>query len=150
LHGAAPLRYEKAVSSPSIPHRDPFLFVVQGEGDARDENGTPVVHARFDAKNPYVSDGSEDPVVPRMLVLEALAQAMAVVANRDYDKTQQGFLVMVRSVEFKGDVRCSDSLALSVKHTRTYANLVRYQTHACVGGRVVCEAEIMAAHQGDA
>ncbi len=136
---------------PAIPHREPFLFV---DNEAHEEDGTAVVRARFSPDNPYIRDGGRDPVVPPLLVLEALAQAVAVAATRAYDKTQQGFLVMLRNVEFSADVRCSEPLRLRVRHTRTYSNLIRYETSAEVGAahdaRVVCQAEIMVAHAGDA
>jgi 3-hydroxymyristoyl/3-hydroxydecanoyl-(acyl carrier protein) dehydratase len=131
----------------SIPHREPFLFV---KGDGQGDRQGFVIDAAFDKANPYVADGSDDPIVPRPLVLEALAQALAVLAHRDFDATQSGVLAMLKEAEFVRDVRCSDRVELHVKHHRTFAKLWWYAVRAVTNGEPVASAQIVVAHLGAA
>ncbi|MCC6810546.1 MAG: hypothetical protein IT381_24160 [Deltaproteobacteria bacterium] len=135
----------------SIPHREPFLFVPgAGQGDAHGY----VVAARFSADNPYLADGTADPIVPRTFVLEALAQASAVLAHQSFEATQSGVLALLKDAEFFGDVRCSDMVTMQVKHHRTFAKLWWYAAKAVRrdngGETVIATAQIVVAHLGAA
>lgn len=133
-----------------IPHREPFLFVSGvGEGDSKGF----VIPAHFDPKNPYIADGSDDPVVPRPLVIEALAQALGMLAQRDFTSTQSGVLAVIKDCEITHDVRCSDALELRIVHRRTYSNLWWYRVQALAkrAGDLmsVATAQIIVAHLGE-
>jgi 3-hydroxymyristoyl/3-hydroxydecanoyl-(acyl carrier protein) dehydratase len=130
-----------------IPHREPFLFVSAGsDGEA--------LFSRFEPSNPYIADGSADPIVPRTLVLESLAQGLAVVAHRSFESTQSGVLAMVRDAEFLGDIRCSDKVELRITHQRTFAKLWWYVVRALRHGEgeptLVASAQVVVAHLGSA
>lgn len=136
-----------------IPHRAPFLFVKGNVQRETRPNGRLCarVDADFPSDNPYVV--GDDGAVDRLIVLEALAQAMAACASLDYETTQLGVLAMVRSAEFLSDVLPAEPVALTVEHHRTFGKLIWYHASASVeraGAMVVCcRAEIVAAHLGD-
>ncbi len=130
-----------------IPHREPFLFVSAGaDADA--------LFSRFDPTNPYIADGTADPIVPRTLLLESLAQGLAVVAHRSFESTQSGVLAMVRDADFFADIRCSDKIELVIKHQRTFAKLWWYVVRAMRHGEgdptLVASAQVVVAHLGSA
>jgi 3-hydroxymyristoyl/3-hydroxydecanoyl-(acyl carrier protein) dehydratase len=133
-----------------IPHKPPFLFVTGvGEGDSKGF----VIPATFDRKNPYIADGSDDPVVPRPLVLEALAQGIGMLAQRSFESTQNGVLAVIRDCEITADVRCSDRIELRVVHRRTYSNLWWYRVQGLKqkdgAFELVASAQIIVAHLGE-
>jgi 3-hydroxymyristoyl/3-hydroxydecanoyl-(acyl carrier protein) dehydratase len=123
------------------------LFV---HGDGQGDTSGFLIEARFDNSNPYIADGSDDPVVPRPIVLEALAQALAVLAHRSFDATQSGVLAMLKDAQFSDDVRCSDRVELHVKQQRHFAKLWWYAVRATRRDEQVASAQIVVAHLGAA
>jgi 3-hydroxyacyl-[acyl-carrier-protein] dehydratase len=88
------------------------------------------------------------PVMPGVLVLEALAQAGGILAWEsvsDDDGIWILYLVGIDDARFKQPVRPGDQLMLKVELVQRRRNLWRYTARAEVDGKLVAEAEFLMA-----
>jgi len=130
-----------------LPHRYPFLMVdrvlevVPGKSLVALKNVT-ANEAYFQGHFPG------HPVMPGVLILEALAQAGGVLACESVTADERIsilYLVGVENSRFKQMVRPGDQLKLHVELTKRKRNLWVFATRAEVDAKVVAEAEIMMA-----
>ncbi|HXH03966.1 MAG TPA: 3-hydroxyacyl-ACP dehydratase FabZ [Candidatus Competibacteraceae bacterium] len=129
-----------------LPHRFPFLLIdrvldyVPGEyliGIKNVSFNEPFFQGHFPQK----------PVMPGVLILEALAQATGILAfkterERPDDKSLYYF-VGVDNARFKKPVEPGDQLRLEVKLQKTRRGIWVFCGEALVDGKVVAEAELM-------
>lgn len=126
-----------------IPHRYPFLLVdkvVEMEAEKR------VVGLKNVSANEPFFEGHfpEYPVMPGVLILEALAQVGAIaVLDMEQNKGKIGFLAGVDKCRFKKEVKPGDQLRLEVEIIRMKGPIGKGKGIATVDGKVACEAEIM-------
>lgn len=126
-----------------IPHRYPFLLVdkvVEIEDEKR------VVGLKNVTINEPFFQGHfpEYPVMPGVLILEALAQTGAIaVLGMEKNKGKIGFLAGVDKCRFKRQVKPGDQLRLEVEIIRLKGPIGKGKAVATVDGEVACEAEIM-------
>ena len=88
------------------------------------------------------------PVMPGVLIIEALAQAGGVLACESVTADEgisMLYLVGVDNARFKQIVRPGDQLMLNVELMKHKRNLWMFATRAEVDGKVVAEAEILMA-----
>ena len=125
-----------------LPHRYPFLLVdrfVSFEDD-RFECLKNVSH-----NEPFFAGHfPEEPVMPGVLMLEALAQAAAVgLAAREGGKTGGiGYLAAVDGAKFKRKVVPGDALRLTGDILLFRRGLCKVQASALVGDEVAAEAQL--------
>lgn len=130
-----------------IPHRYPFLLV---DKVLEQEEGKRVVAIKnVTANEPFFQGHFPDyPVMPGVLILEALAQAGAIaVLAIEENKGKIGFFAGVDKCRFKKQVKPGDQLKLEVEITRMRGAIGKGKGIATVDGEVACEAEIMFAIQ---
>lgn len=130
-----------------IPHRYPFLLVDQ---IVEQEEGKRVVGLKNVTINEPFFQGHfpEYPVMPGVLILEALAQTGAIaVLGQEENKGKIGFLAGVDKCRFKHQVKPGDQLKLEVEIIRMKGKIGKGKGVATVDGKVACEAEIMFAIQ---
>ncbi len=130
-----------------IPHRDPFLLVNAVESMTDD---TIVAYK-------YVT-GEEDffrghfpqfPVMPGVLIIEAMAQAMAVlILSRPEYRGKLGFFGGMDKVRFKRKVVPGDTLRLEVTVTKMRSGIGFATGKALVGDELAAGAEIICAIGG--
>lgn len=126
-----------------IPHRYPFLLVdkiVEMEDNKR------VVGIKNVTVNEPFFEGHfpEYPVMPGVLIIEALAQVGAVaVLGMEQNKGKIAFLAGVDKCRFKRQVKPGDQLRLEVEIIRMKGRVGKGKAVATVDGEVACEAEIM-------
>jgi 3-hydroxyacyl-[acyl-carrier-protein] dehydratase len=87
------------------------------------------------------------PVMPGVLMLEALAQAAALLAFRSMaeglgDDTVYYF-VGIDGARFKRPVVPGDQLVLEAELTRAKSSIYKFRTRAMVGAELAVEAELM-------
>lgn len=129
-----------------LPHRYPFLLVdrvlecVPGKKISALKNVT-INEPFFQGHFPGA------PIMPGVLIVEALAQAGGVLfmANRETtaERTLMYFMGLDK-VKFRKPVVPGDQLILDVETTKQRAKVIKLAGVAKVDGQVVAEAELMA------
>lgn len=130
-----------------LPHRYPFLLV---DKVLEVEEGERVVGLKNVTINEPFFQGHfpEYPVMPGVLILEALAQVGAIaVLGMEKNKGKIGFLAGVDKARFKRQVKPGDQLKLEVEITRMKGPIGKGKGIATVDGEVACSAEITFAIQ---
>lgn len=129
-----------------IPHRYPFLLVDQ---ITEVEENRIVGKKNVTINEPFFQGHFPDyPVMPGVLILEALAQTGAVsILGKEENKGKIGFLAGIDKARFRRQVRPGDVLTLEVEITRIKGPIGKGRAKATVDGEIACEAEIMFAIQ---
>jgi 3-hydroxyacyl-[acyl-carrier-protein] dehydratase len=128
-----------------LPHRYPFLLV-----DRVDERSPDRIVARklVSANEPFFAGHFPGhPIMPGVLIVEALAQAGALLAAPQvgFDPQHDAmFLMAADKVKFRKPVVPGDLLLLSVVALRKGKSVWKFRGEATVGDTVVAEAELVA------
>jgi len=131
-----------------LPHRYPFLLV-----DRVDEIGAERIVARklVSRNEPHFNGHFPGhPVMPGVLIIEALAQAGALYAAKlvDFDPAKQVIYFMaIDKARFRRPVVPGDVLTLDVTPLRKGAAIWKLRGEAKVGDDLVAEAEFLASIQ---
>ncbi len=129
-----------------LPHRYPFLLV-----DRVDEiDDDHIVARKLVSRNEPHFNGHfpGHPVMPGVLIIEALAQAGALYAAKlvSFDPAKQVIYFMaIDKARFNRIVVPGDQLILEVQHKRTMRNMSLFWCQAMVEGKVAAEAEMLCA-----
>ncbi|SDM54258.1 3-hydroxyacyl-[acyl-carrier-protein] dehydratase [Sediminibacillus halophilus] len=126
-----------------IPHRYPFLLV--DEVTEIEEGKRVVGKKNVTINEPFFQGHFPDyPVMPGVLIVEALAQVGAVVIlNKEENKGKIGFLAGLDKCRFKRQVKPGDQLRLEVEIIKLKGPIGKGKAIATVDGETACEAEIM-------
>ena len=126
-----------------IPHRYPFLLVDRIE---ELEPGVRAVGIKNVTQNePFFQGHFPDyPVMPGVLVVEAMAQvgAVGVMAGGEH-KEKLALFAGIDGVRFRRQVLPGDVLRMEVQIERLKGRVGRGRGRATVGDERVCEAELM-------
>ena len=131
-----------------LPHRYPFLLV---DRVTEYEIGKRVRALKNVSVNEPFFPGHfpNYPVMPGVLIIEALAQASGVLVHLSNDYAPDAhplyFLVKVDKAKFSKIVLPGDQLVLDVELKRMIRNMAIFHGRASVAGQPVAEAEIMCA-----
>lgn len=125
-----------------IPHRYPFLLVDRIEDI---EPGKRAVGLKNVTQNePFFQGHFPDyPVMPGVLIVEAMAQvgAVGVMADESY-RQKLALFAGIDGVRFRRQVVPGDTLRMEVEITRLKGSIGRGSGSATVGGERVCEGEL--------
>ncbi len=123
-----------------LPHRDPFLFLNSLEIIKDDISG--IGHIKFLDDHPFFKGHfPNDPIVPGVIILEALAQAAGVVAGLKFIKEKRSVLFMtINSVKFRKSVKPNENLTLYVEKTNQVKNVYRFSGVAKIDQKIVTES----------
>lgn len=130
-----------------LPHRYPFLLIDKvvemelGKTITAIKNVT-INEPFFPGHFPGV------PVMPGVLILEALAQAAALLSfkTKAYAPEEIGIVYFagIDGARFKKPVKPGDQLVLKVEIVREMRGIWKYKARAEVDGELAAEAELMA------
>ncbi len=89
----------------------------------------------------------QDPVMPGVLIVEAMAQTAGILAYMAMGKEAEGkgvYLMALKEAKFRKPVVPGDQLRLEMETVKRRGNIWVFKGKAFVLGQVVAEAEIMA------
>lgn len=132
-----------------LPHRYPFLMIdrvldYQAGHSLRAIKNITINEPFFQGHFPH------KPVMPGVLIIEALAQAAALLGIQDLADGRLGkgsviYLVGVDKARFRKPAGPGDQLVINVKFLAQRRNICKYQAAAAVDSRQVASAELMTA-----
>jgi len=88
-----------------------------------------------------------DPVMPGVLIIEAMAQTAGILAYKAMGEEAEGkgvYLMALKDAKFRRPVLPGDQLILEMEAVRRRGNVWVFRGKATVSGQVAAEAEIMA------
>ena len=131
-----------------LPHRYPFLLV---DRVVELDEGKRIVALKNVTMNEPFFPGHfpHHPVMPGVLIVEAMAQAAAVLSFKSMgtvpDENQVVYFAGIDNVRFKRPVMPGDQLLMEVEITANKRNIYKYRGVARVDGEVAAEADLMCA-----
>lgn len=133
-----------------LPHRYPFLLVDR----VVDFEVGKSIHAykNISINEPFfVGHFPHHPVMPGVLIMEALAQAAGILSFKTMgakpDSSSVFYFVGIDNARFKRPVVPGDQLHLHVEIVRQMRGIWKYKVEARVDGEVAAQAELMCAQR---
>ena len=125
-----------------IPHRYPFLMVDQVIDVIPDVSATGIKNVSINEPH-FQGHFPQRPVMPGVLIIEAMAQTAAVLVVHTLGKASEGKLVYFMSVEdarFRKPVFPGARLMIHVTKQRSRGNVWKFSAQAKVDGALMAEA----------
>jgi 3-hydroxyacyl-[acyl-carrier-protein] dehydratase len=133
-----------------LPHRYPFLLI---DRVTEFNAGESLVGYKNVSYNEPFFQGHfpERPIMPGVLILEAMAQATGLLAFKTVERGARReslyFLVGMDKVRFKKPVEPGDQLVLRAKLLRSRRGIWVFDCESSVDGNIVATAQIMCTEQ---
>ncbi len=133
-----------------LPHRYPFLLVDRVVDYQEGEYLKGYKNVSFN--EPYFQGHfPQKPVMPGVLIIEALAQATGILAFKTTQTKPTGntlyYLVGIDGTRFKQKVVPGDQLMLEVRVKKKSRGVWKFDAEATVDGKMVASAELMCAER---
>ncbi len=133
-----------------LPHRYPFLMIDRVLECKEGESLLALKNVSFN--EPYFQGHfPQRPVMPGVLIIEALAQATGILAYRTSQSRPSSdslyYLVSVDRARFKQRVEPGDQLIVEVTLLRCSRGMWKFQGEARVDDKLVCSAILMCAQR---
>jgi 3-hydroxyacyl-[acyl-carrier-protein] dehydratase len=129
-----------------LPHRYPFLLVDRVLEFEKDKRIKAIKNVTINEPF-FIGHFPARPVMPGVLMLEALAQSAALLSfesmGTDVGDDTVVYFVGIDGARFKRVVEPGDQLVLDVTLERAKAGIYKYKTRASVNGETAVEAELM-------
>ena len=125
-----------------IPHRYPFLLVDRVIEISADRSAIGIKNVTIN-ESFFQGHFPKNPVMPGVLIIEAMAQTAAVLVVHSLGPSSAGKLVYFMSIEnarFRKPVTPGDQLRIHVNKERSRGNVWKFSAEAKVDGRLVAEA----------
>lgn len=129
-----------------IPHRYPFLLIDKVINIVPNEGCVGIKNVTFNEPH-FTGHFPAKPIMPGVLVVEAMAQAAAVLVGISMDVVGRDLLTYFLSIDscrFRKMVVPGDILELHMTVKRGGGKIWKFHGAAKVGGQIACEAEIAA------
>lgn len=129
-----------------LPHRYPFLLIDRVEGIEGSERAVGIKNVTM--TEPHLQGHFPGrPIMPGVLIIEALAQTAATLVGVALDLKGKGTMVYFMGIDgakFRRKVVPGDVLELHVTTRRGGGKVWKFSGRAEVGGELACEAEFTA------
>lgn len=131
-----------------LPHRYPFLLVdrvleCDGEHFIRGVKNVTMNEPFFQGHFPGY------PLMPGVLVIEALAQLASILAWQIFDTKPGGdkliFFAGIDNARFRRQVLPGDRIVLEARVNRMVRGIGKFEVRALIDDEVACEADLLAA-----
>ena len=129
---------------PGLPHRPPFVFV--REVVACEPGKSVEARTWFDADDPiFAGHFPGNPIVPGVIITEALAQTAGIAAASGYPETARPLFLLsaIRTMKFLQAVRPADRVDLHAEKIGATDTLVQFKVRASVDGAVAAEGQLV-------
>jgi 3-hydroxyacyl-[acyl-carrier-protein] dehydratase len=129
-----------------IPHRYPFLLIDRAEDYRPSESIVGIKCVTFN-EDFFQGHFPGNPVMPGVLVVEALAQTGAVLMSKSLNVDVEGKAIMFMAIDearFRQPVRPGDVLRMHVEVTKARGDVFKFKGRAMVGDKLVAEAQFAA------
>jgi 3-hydroxyacyl-[acyl-carrier-protein] dehydratase len=125
-----------------IPHRYPFLMIDRVVEIIPNESAVGIKNVSINEPH-FAGHFPQRPVMPGVLIIEAMAQTAAVLVVQTLGPQAEGKLVYFMSVDdarFRRPVVPGDTLYVHVSKQRNRGSVWKFVGQAKVGGKLVAEA----------
>lgn len=125
-----------------IPHRYPLLLIDRVVDIEHDVRAVGIKNVTFNEPH-FIGHFPSRPIMPGVLIVEAMAQTSAVLVVSTLGKEAEGKLVYFMSIEeakFRKPVTPGDRLELHVEKERSRGNVWKFKAEGKVDGVKVAEA----------
>ncbi|MBL9011563.1 MAG: 3-hydroxyacyl-ACP dehydratase FabZ [Alphaproteobacteria bacterium] len=129
-----------------LPHRPPFLMIDRVIDIVPSVSATGIKNVTFNEPQ-FAGHFPGMPVMPGVLLIEAMAQTAGAMVVHSLDITTDGKVVYFMTIDkarFRVPVVPGDTVMLPVKAIRRRGPVWRFQGEARVGDRLCAEAEFSA------
>jgi 3-hydroxyacyl-[acyl-carrier-protein] dehydratase len=129
-----------------IPHRPPFLLIDRAEAYRPSQS---LVGIKCVTMNEpfFVGHFPGNPVMPGVLIVEALAQTGGLLMSKSWDVDPEGKIILFMSVDkcrFRHPVKPGDVLRMEVEVMRARGDVVKFLGRGMVGDKLAAQAEFAA------
>ena len=134
-----------------LPHREPFLMLDEVVECTPHVSVTAVKHVTAEEPH-FAGHFPGNPVMPGVLIVEAMAQAGGVlshISNGDLDPKPLYFLARVEEARFRRPVVPGERIVIRVEAEKIKRGMWWYRCKASVDEEIVAQALIVCAPGGD-
>ena len=127
-----------------LPHRPPFIFVK--ELLSAEAGQSAVCLTSFEADDPiFAGHFPGNPLVPGVILTEALAQTAGIAAASAYPKNEPPLFLLsaIRGMKFLRAVRPGESVRLSAEKLAATDQLMQFAVKATIGDLPVAEGQLV-------
>ena len=129
-----------------LPHRYPFLLVDKAEDFVPNTSITGIKNVTHN--EPFFPGHFPiDPVMPGVMIIEAMAQTGALLMSKTLDVSVEGKVIMFMSIDgvrFRKPARPGDQLRMEVKVTKHRGDIFKFRGETFIDGKLAAEAEFAA------
>lgn len=126
-----------------LPHRSPMLLIDRADAFEPFKRITGYKNVTYNEPF-FTGHFPAYPVMPGVLIIEAMAQAGGVLMSKSLDADTTGRTILFMSVDgakFRSPVRPGDVLRMEVTVTRHRNDIAKFRGEAYVGSKLAAEAE---------
>ncbi len=129
-----------------LPHRYPFLLVDKAEAFVASTSIRGIKNVTHN--EPFFQGHFPiDPVMPGVLIVEAMAQTGALLMSKSLDVAVEGKVIMFMSIDgvrFRKPARPGDQLRMDVVVTRQRGDIFKFRGETFIDGKLAAEADFAA------
>ncbi len=133
-----------------LPHRYPFLLVDKVVDYEAGKYLTGIKNVSYNEPQ-FTGHFPQKPILPGVLVIEALAQATGILAYKSTDSKPDEnslyYLVGIDKARFKRPVNPGEQLVLKVEVVKNMRGVWKFNAEASVDEQLVASAELMCAER---
>ncbi len=132
-----------------IPHRYPFLLVDRVQEIVPNESALGIKNVTMNEPH-FTGHFPNQPVMPGVLIVEAMAQTAAVLVGKSLDlagANMSVYFMAIDGVKFRRMVVPGDRVEMRVNVTRPGGKVWKFHGEATVDGEKCCEADFTAMMQ---